>query len=204
MKSVRLPRIVLTVAAMSLTLIQVASAQRIRTDDPVIRQMWTLGMEESQTEDLAQVLTDFIGPRLAGSHELDAAADWAVDKFGEWGVNARKEQYGTWNGWEFGITHVDLVAPRVSTLESEVLAWSPGTDGPIEGDVVTVPEFSSEAEAVAWLPSVQGKIVLFVYFRHFSPPTPYSAATRRPVRAIATFFASPWASGSERPDSIRT
>ncbi len=160
MKSVRLPRIVLTVAAMSLTLIQVASAQSIRTDDPVIRQMWTLGMEESQTEDLAQVLTDFIGPRLAGSHELEAAADWALSKFGEWGVSARKEQYGTWNGWEFGITHVDLVAPRISTLESEVLAWSPGTDGPIEGDVVTVPEFPSEAEAVAWLPSVQGKIVL--------------------------------------------
>lgn len=160
MTSVPLPRMILTVAAMTLSLIQVASAQRIRSEDPVIRQMWTLGMEGSQTEELAQVLTDFIGPRLAGSRELEAAADWAVGKFGEWGVPARKEQYGTWNGWEFGIVHVDLIAPRVSTLESEVLAWSPGTGGPIEGDVVTVPEFTSEDEALKWLPSVQGKIVL--------------------------------------------
>jgi len=94
MISIRLPRILLTAAALTLMLVQVASAQRIRSDDPVIQQMWTLGMEESQTEDLAQVLTDFIGPRLAGSYELEAAADWAVSQFEGWGVPARKEQYG--------------------------------------------------------------------------------------------------------------
>jgi len=38
-------------------------------------------MEESQTEDLAQILTDFIGPRLAGSTNLEAAADWALSKY---------------------------------------------------------------------------------------------------------------------------
>ena len=125
----------LAALASVLLMSQAGSAQPIRTDDPVIRQMWTLGMEQSQTEELAQILTDFIGPRLAGSRNLDAAADWALSKFEEWGVPARKEQYGTWQGWEFGITHVDLIAPRVQTLESEVLAWSPGTDGPMEGAI---------------------------------------------------------------------
>ena len=150
----------LAALASVLLMSQAGSAQPIRTDDPVIRQMWTLGMEQSQTEELAQILTDFIGPRLAGSRNLDAAADWALSKFEEWGVPARKEQYGTWQGWEFGITHVDLIAPRVQTLDSEVLAWSPGTDGPMEGDVLIVPEFGSEDAANQWLPSVQGKIVL--------------------------------------------
>jgi carboxypeptidase Q len=155
-----LARIILTVAAMALAMSQDASAQTFRTDDPVIRQMWTLGMEQSQTEALAQILTDFIGPRLAGSANLEAAVDWALSKYEEWGVPARKEQYGTWNGWQFGITHVDLVAPRVQTLEAELLAWSPGTGGPIEGDVLMVPELASEAAAAEWLPSVQGRIVL--------------------------------------------
>jgi len=75
MRSARLARIALTVASMTLALGQTVSAQTFRTDDPVIRQMWTLGMEGSQTESLAQILTDFIGPRLAGSPNLDAAAD---------------------------------------------------------------------------------------------------------------------------------
>jgi len=137
-----------------------ASAQTFRSDDPVMHQLWMLGMEQSQTKDLAQYLTDFIGPRLAGSTNLQAAQDWAVSKFKEWGVPARKEQYGTWNGWRLGTAHVDLIQPRVQTLEAEVLAWSPGTDGPMEGDVVSVPEVASEAEAARWLASAQGKIVL--------------------------------------------
>ncbi|HEY6829453.1 MAG TPA: hypothetical protein VI259_21485, partial [Gemmatimonadaceae bacterium] len=32
-------------------------------NDPVLRRMWTLGMDSSHTWDLAQVLFDSIGPR---------------------------------------------------------------------------------------------------------------------------------------------
>jgi len=160
MRIVRTAHIALAVAALATVFCQSLSAQTFRSDDPVIRQMWTLGMEQSQTENLAQMLTDYIGPRLAGSSNYDAAVDWAVATFQEWGVPARKEQYGTWAGWDFGITHVDLVAPRTQTLEAKVLAWSAGTDGPIEGDVLLIPAFSSEEEANRWLPSVEGKIVL--------------------------------------------
>ena len=42
----------------------IAGAQTFRTDDPVIRRMWQVGMQQSQTEALAQVLMDSIGPRL--------------------------------------------------------------------------------------------------------------------------------------------
>jgi hypothetical protein len=170
MRSARLGRIFLSLAATVLAWSPGASAQTYRVDDPVIHRMWTEGMEQSQVESLAQILTDYIGPRLAGSPNLEAAGDWALSKFQEWGVPARKEQYGTWDGWQFGITHIDLVAPRVKTLEAHVLAWSPGTDGPMEGDVLVVPEFSSEEEATRWLPSVAGKIVLV------SPPEPMCRA----------------------------
>ena len=170
MRSTRLGRIILSLAGTVLVWSQGASAQTFRVDDPVIRQMWAEGMEQSQVESLAQILTDYIGPRLAGSPNLEAAGDWALSKFQEWGVPARKEQYGTWEGWQFGITHMDLVAPRVKTLEAHVLAWSPGTDGPMEGDVLIVPEFSSEEEANRWLPSVAGKMVLV------SPPEPMCRA----------------------------
>jgi hypothetical protein len=61
------------------------TAQTFRSDDPVLRQMWELGMERSQVEPLAQVLTDSIGPRLSGSPGFDAAADWLLGMHEAWG-----------------------------------------------------------------------------------------------------------------------
>ena len=77
-----------------------ASAQTYPTDDPVIKQMWELGVENSQTRELAHELVDVIGPRLAGSSNLLAAQDWMVQKYEDWGIPVRKEEYGTWQGWE--------------------------------------------------------------------------------------------------------
>ena len=135
-------------------------AQTFRTDDPVIRRMWDLGMNASQTEELAHSLIDSIGPRLAGSPELLAAQDWLMSTYESWGVEARKEEYGEWRGWRQGTLHVDLVAPRVQTLEAEMLAWSPATNGPVDGTVVMPPMGLTPANLPAWLESVRGRFVM--------------------------------------------
>jgi hypothetical protein len=137
-----------------------ARSQSLPTDDPVIRQMWEEGIDRSQTGRLAQALMDSIGPRLAGSPEFASATDWLVATYRKWGVAARKEQYGTWRGWRQGILHVDLIAPRVQTLEAELLAWSPGTNGPVEGEVVALSDIVTGSDPAAWLPGVRGKFVL--------------------------------------------
>ena len=137
-----------------------AFAQTFPTGDPVIHQMWEVGIEHSQTEELAHVLMDYIGPRLAGSPNLAASQDWLVERYEQWGVPVRKEEYGTWRGWRQGILHVDMLEPRVRTLEAHLLAWSPGTDGPVESEVVAPPEDLTEDTAPQWLESVEGKLVL--------------------------------------------
>jgi hypothetical protein len=136
-------------------------AQTFPTEDPVIRRMWQLGMDESQAARLAQVLLDSIGPRLTGTPHAKAAHDWAVKMYTSWGIPARSEQYGTWTGWRRGITHIDLIAPRVRTLEGMMLAWSPGTRGHAEGAVVLIPDVQSAQEFDAWLPQARGKFVLW-------------------------------------------
>jgi hypothetical protein len=103
---------------------------------------------------------DSIGPRLAGTPGFDAAGDWLLDTYGNWGVSVRREEYGTWRGWRQGILHVDLLAPRVQTLEAELLAYSPGNGGPVEGEVVMPPAQMTEEEAEEWLRTVEGKYVL--------------------------------------------
>jgi len=143
------------------------SAQSFPTGDPVIERIWELGMDQSQAERLAQVLTDYIGPRLHGSSNLAKAQDWLLETYERWGVNAWREDYGTWVGWEHGALHVDLVAPRRQTLDARLLAYSAGTEGAVEGDVIPLPTVAPlGADPAEWLPRVRGKWVLL------SPPDP--------------------------------
>src|SRR5262245_25782381 len=64
----------------------IAAAQTFRSADSVIRKMWQVGMEQSQTEKLAQVLIDSIGPRLSGTAGFQSAVDWLDRTYQGWGV----------------------------------------------------------------------------------------------------------------------
>lgn len=117
--------------------------------------------ENSLLESLGHELMDDIGPRLVGSPQMQQAHDWAVAKFKEWGIHAENQQYGTWKAWDRGITHVDMVHPRVQTLSATQLAWSPGTKMKgITAELVVLPQVNNPEEFKKWLPTVKGKLVM--------------------------------------------
>ncbi|HEV2147148.1 MAG TPA: M20/M25/M40 family metallo-hydrolase [Longimicrobiaceae bacterium] len=147
-------------AALVLAPVQ-GAAQTFATESPVLRAIWNVGTRDSQLERLAQTLLDSIGPRLTGTPQQKLASDWAIAQYRAWGIPARAEQYGTWRGWSRGITHVDLVEPRVRSLEGTMLAWSPGTGGrPVQAPAVVLPDVQTKEEFEAWLPQARGKHVL--------------------------------------------
>jgi carboxypeptidase Q len=161
-------RVIATLAVLNLWAFVPTNAQRYPTDDPVIKRIWDEGMtDRSQAGTLAQLLMDSIGPRLTASRGHEAAVDWLLSLYQRWGVSARKEKYGTWLGWRREYTHVDLISPRERTLEATMLAWSPGTSGPVEGDVVLAPDVADSASFQAWLGSAKGRFVLM----SFAEPT---------------------------------
>jgi carboxypeptidase Q len=132
-----------------------------QSEDPTIGRIFRLGMDSSRVETLAQTLFDSIGPRLTGSPGMKNASDWVIRTYQSWGIEARREQYGTWRGWRRGASHIDLVAPRVRSLEGLMLAWSPGTKGrPVTAEAIILPRFADSLEFVKWLPQAKGKIVL--------------------------------------------
>ncbi len=129
--------------------------------DRVVEEIVIEATENSQLKDLAHYMMDVIGPRLVGTPQMQHAHDWAVERFNSWGIEARNEQFGEWRGWERGITHVDLVEPRVVSLEAMQLAWSPPTpEGGIEAEAIIIPEIADSAAFAEWLPSVEGKFVM--------------------------------------------
>jgi len=142
------------------------SGQVPAEDDPVIRRIWEEGMERSQVQRLAQVLLDSLGPRLTGTPGSEAASDWVVETYRAWDIEARQETYGNWLGWRRGLSSLGLVEPRVRTLEGTLLAWSPGTDGPVTGAARVVPQVRSTEELQRFFQDVRGGFVLL------SPPEP--------------------------------
>src|SRR5574341_1244942 len=154
----------LTILAIA-TFPALAYSQSFRSDDQVIKRMWRIGMDSSQTERLAQVLMDSIGPRLSGTPGFQSAVEWLERTYNDWGVKVRRDRYGTWRGWRAGDFHMSLTAPRLQALDVELLGWSVGTGGrTIDADVVVMPQFADAAAATQWLGTIRGKFVLI------SPP----------------------------------
>lgn len=117
--------------------------------------------DNSQLERLAHELLDVIGPRLVGTPEMKQAHDWAVETYASWDIQAENQQWGVWRGWQRGITHIDLVSPRVKSLEGMMLAWSPSAPKKgVTGEVIILPDVPDSTAFANWLPNVKDKIVM--------------------------------------------
>ncbi|HYU79653.1 MAG TPA: M20/M25/M40 family metallo-hydrolase [Vicinamibacterales bacterium] len=139
----------------------VASSQVPTAPDPIIQRIRAIGMDSSLTERLSHQLFDSIGPRLTGSPDAKRGNDWLVRMYKSWGIDAKNEQYGTWRGWRRGYSHIDLVYPRVRSLEGTMLGYSPGTGKKdLTATIVILPRFADSTEFVKWLPAARGKFVL--------------------------------------------
>src|SRR5690606_27257519 len=129
--------------------------------NPVIENIQKEAYENSQLEILGHELLDDIGPRLVGTPQMQRAHDWAVKKYKSWGIAAENQQWGEWKGWERGITHIDMVYPRLQTLNGTQLAWNPGTSKKgVTAECIVLPEIKDSLSFQKWLPQVKGKFVL--------------------------------------------
>src|SRR5690606_37351559 len=126
-------------------------------DSAVVAAIVKEATENSQLEKLGQELMDGIGPRLVGTPLMMQAHDWAVARYNSWGISARNEKWGEWRGWERGITHIDMVHPRVKSLQGMQLAWSPGTKGKtVTAETIILADVEDSVAFQKWLPAVKG------------------------------------------------
>jgi carboxypeptidase Q len=129
--------------------------------DTVVDRIISDETDNSELRTLAHELFDRIGPRLVGTPQMEQAGQWAIAKYTGWGIPARMENWGQWHGWERGVSHIDMISPRVKSLEGTQLAWSPGMgEKTIVADLIILPNLPDSMAYQQWLPAVKGKFVL--------------------------------------------
>jgi carboxypeptidase Q len=135
-------------------LIQLTSAQE-KVDSVMMANIRTEGWDKSQVKDILWYLSDVYGPRLAGSPQYTAAANWAVGKMKEIGLqNAHLEQWGPFGkSWELKKYSATFIGRQVQPLISYPKAWSPGLKGRVEADVVYL-----DADSLSQLNAYKGKL----------------------------------------------
>jgi carboxypeptidase Q len=75
-------------------------------EDPIVAAIIKEANENSQLKRMSHELMDGIGPRLVGSTKMMQASDWAIAQYQQYGISARRENYGTWRGWDLSLIHI--------------------------------------------------------------------------------------------------
>jgi len=114
-----------------------------KPDVPELEFMTRLREEEfghGEVMDIMAQLTDQIGPRLTGSPNMKKANEWTRDQVTKWGLaNAHLEPWGTFGrGWAYQRCEVRMLSPDLMQFLALPKAWTPGTNGPIRGEVTQV------------------------------------------------------------------
>jgi hypothetical protein len=117
------------------------------------------GFHRSQVMETAWYITERIGPRVTGSPQLKEANEWTRDQLEEWGLDAWLEGYDFGHGWTLSRCQVHMVAPMMKPLLALPKAWTPATDGPVQGPVVRA-DLGSEADLEKQKGKLVGAIVL--------------------------------------------
>ena len=112
-------------------------AQTEKIDYATIGRIRDEGLSRSQVMDHVSWLSDVYGPRLTGSPAIQQASEWAMKKFGDWGLtNVHQERWKFGKGWSLVRFSAHLIEPQVQPLIGFPIEWSAGTKGTVTADVV--------------------------------------------------------------------
>lgn len=116
---------------------------------------------KSKVMETAFYLTDVHGPRLTGSPQIKAAAEWATTAMKGWGLaNPKMETWGPFGrGWSCTRFSAMLKEPEFSPLIGFARPWSPGTEGPVSGQAILA-VLNTPEDLAKFKGKLKGKMVL--------------------------------------------
>lgn len=116
----------------------------------------------SSVEELAQFMTDNLGPRLAASKMKLRAEKMVIGKLNEMGLSNPRAEFAydfPKGGWDNEKVYVAMTAPYYCAFAANPKAWSGSTSGLVEGECVAL-DVKTEADLEKYKGKLAGKIVL--------------------------------------------
>ena len=151
MKSLRIAAVLIFAATASARAQDPSSVARIRDE----------GMNRSHALELFDHLTTVIGPRLTSSPAFKQSVDWAAQRLRDYGLsNAHLESWPFGRGWTLEGQVAELTSPRYMPLIAYAEAWSPSTNGIVEGKPVYIGDLANADSVRAHAALIRGAIIL--------------------------------------------
>lgn len=153
-------KITLVIAAIAVSVS--AMFAQTRLSDETAYKVKAEGFSNSQIEQIAQFMTDELGPRLAASQMKVRSEQMVVEKLKEMGFqNARIEFAYDFpkGGWDNQMNYVAMTAPYYCSFAANPKAWSGSTDGLVKGECVVL-EANTKEDLEKYKGKLAGKIVL--------------------------------------------
>jgi carboxypeptidase Q len=156
------PRALVAAAALAVAATTEANAQSApRADSAVFARIRDEGFNRSRVVETAIMLSDVYGPRLAGSPQYRAAAEWAARELTSYGLSATLEPWGTRGGRSWMATRhsVEMLAPQYQRIVAFPRAWSPAIQGVVRGRPI-VTNIRADSDLVKYSGKLKGAIIL--------------------------------------------
>ncbi len=88
-----------------------------------------------------------------------------MSRFRSWGLaEVHREYFSQGEGWSLVRANIAMTQPQAMPIIGLPLAWTPGTDGPVEAEVVAA-NFRSDPDLETWRGKLRGRIVLIQSMR---------------------------------------
>jgi carboxypeptidase Q len=134
-----------------------------KVDAAIMQKIRKEGLENSKVMDIAFNLTDKSGNRLTASPGFMRAANYAKETMTAWGLaNAVIDPWGEFGkGWELEKSYVAITAPYYKSLSAYPKAWTAGTKGLKNAEILLVSGLKDSTSLEAYRGQLKNKVLVF-------------------------------------------
>ncbi len=161
-----------------------------RVDLETIGRIRYEGFRDSHVMEFATGLMDSIGERLTGSPNMKRANEWTRDQLTAMGLsNSHLEPWGPFGrGWANQYVNARMTSPDVAPLLVYAKAWTPGTNGVVQGKCIRV-TIEDKKDFDKYRGKLAGMIVIFGADPEVKPITesPYKRLSDDDLAKIADY-----------------
>lgn len=157
-------------ALLALILPLTGQSQSEKIDLSMMQRIRKEGLENSHIMDIAFNLTDKSGNRLTASPGFMRAASYAKETLNGWGLqNVAIDPWGEFGkGWELEKSYVAITAPYYKSLSAYPKAWTGGTRGLKNAEVLVI-SAKDTAAIEAYRGKLKGKVIMLDQLNTYKP-----------------------------------